>query len=149
MLTVREHIDISAPAERVFDYMDAPAHQATITPSLSESVLVERLPNGGSRARYTYRILGLSFSGEVRATDYVPHERIVWSMTGDLQGTIRWYIEPLDTGCRFTYAATYQVPGPRVLQSLIGPLVRRYNEREIHTLLQNLKQRVESLGTTG
>ena len=149
MLTVREHIDISAPVERVFDYMDTPAHQATITPSLSESVLLERLPNGGSRARYTYRLLGLSFSGEVRATDYVPNERIVWTMTGDLQGTIRWYAEPIETRCRFTYAATYRVPGPRFLQSLTGPLVRRYNEREIRTLLRNLKERLESPRAAG
>lgn len=148
MLTVRDHIDLAVPVERVFNFMDTPAHQATITPSLSESVLVERLPNGGSRARYTYRLLGLSFSGEVRATDYAPPERIVWSMTGDLQGTIRWYVEPLESGCRFTYAATYRIPGPRFLQSLIGPLVRRFNEREIRTLLQNLKERLGSSGAT-
>lgn len=146
MLTVREHIDIVAPVDRVFEFMDTPAHQAEITPSLTQSTLVERLPNGGSRARYTYRILGLSFSGEVRATDYVPDERIVWSMTGDLQGTIRWYFESVDTGCRVTYAATYRIPGPRFLQSLAGPLVRRYNEREVRTLLHNLKERLESSG---
>lgn len=144
MLTVREHTDISAPTGRVFNYMDTPAHQADITPSLTESVLVERLSNGGSRARYAYRILGLSFSGEVRATDYAPEERIVWSMEGDLQGTIRWYFEPVDVGCRVTYAATYQVPGPRFLRPLLRSLVRRYNEREVRTLLQNLRHTLES-----
>jgi len=149
MLTVREHIDIAAPVDRVFAFMDAPAHQAEITPSLSESVLIERLPNGGSWAHYTYRILGLSFTGEVRATDYVPDERIVWSMEGDLQGTIRWYFEPSDAGCRIIYAATYQIPGPRLLRPLTRFLVRRYNEREVSTLLHNLKERLESPGTYG
>jgi hypothetical protein len=76
----------------------------------------------------------------------VPDERIVWSMTGDLQGTIRWYFDPNETGCHFTYAATYRIPGPRFLQSLAGPLVRRYNEREVRTLLQNLQERLESPG---
>jgi uncharacterized membrane protein len=146
MLTVREHINIAVPVDRVFEFMDTPAHQAEITPSLTQSTLVERLPNGGSRARYTYRIFGLSFSGEVRATDYVPDERIVWSMTGDLQGTIRWYFDPNETGCHFTYAATYRIPGPGFLRPLAGPLVRRYNEREVRTLLQNLQERLESPG---
>ena len=146
MLTVREHIDIAAPVSRVFEFMDAPAHQAEITPSLSESTLLERLPNGGSRARYVYRIVGLPFSGEVRATDYVPDERIVWSMTSDLQGTIRWYFESVDLGCRVTYAATYQIPGPRLLRPLARPLVRRYNEREVRTLLRNLKTQLEASG---
>ncbi len=149
MLTVREHIDIAAPVDRVFDYMDTPAHQAAITPSLTESTLIERLPNGGSRARYVYRIFGLSFSGEVHATDYAPHERIVWSMKGDLQGTIRWYFKSTDTesadaACRVTYAATYQIPGPRLFRPLFRTLVRRYNEREVHRLLRNLKERIEA-----
>lgn len=144
MVTVREHIDLSPPVDRVFDFMDAPAHQAWITPSLSDSTLLERLPNGGSRAHYVYRILGLSFSGEVRATDYVPNERIVWSMTGDLQGTLRWYFEPIDGGSRLTYAATYEVPGPSLLRPLARPLIRRYNEREIHALLRNLEAQVTS-----
>jgi len=146
MLTVREHIDIAASVETVFDYMDEPRHQPAITPSLTESHLLERLPNGGSRVRYTYTIFGLSFSGEVRATDYVPNERIVWSMEGDLQGTIRWYFQPLRDGthARFTYAATYALPGPSIVRPLLKPFVRRYNEREVNTLLEHLNTRVES-----
>ncbi len=144
MVTVREHIDIAAPVDRVFAFMNTPAHHAEITPTLSQSTFIEHLPNGGSRARYVYRILGLSFSGEVRATDYVSNERIVWSMQGDLQGTIRWYFEPSESGCRFTYAATHRSPGPRLLRPLARPLVRHYNKREVHALLQNLKGRLES-----
>lgn len=144
MLTVRDHIDISASVETAFAFMDAPANQAEITPSLAQSTLIERLPNGGSRAQYTYRILGLSFSGEVRATDYVPDQRIVWSMQGDLAGTIRWYFEPTDAGARVTYAATYQIPGPGLVEPLVRPLIRRYNEREVRALLRNLKAQVES-----
>jgi uncharacterized membrane protein len=143
MLTVRDHIDIDASVEAVFDYMDEPQNQPEITPSLTQSHLLERLPNGGSRVRYTYTIFGLPFSGEVRATDYVTNERIVWSMEGDLQGTIRWYVQQLnDDHCRFTYAATYALPGPSIVQSLLKPLVRRYNEREVNALLKRLKAQV-------
>jgi len=144
MLTVREHVDIDAPVKMVFDYMDEPSHQPDVTPSLTTSHLLERLPNGGSRVRYTYKILGLSFTGEVHATDYVPNERIVWAMEGDLHGTIRWYFHALDDEqSRFTYAATYALPGPSVLRPLLKPLVRRYNEQEVHSLLQQLKAHME------
>ena len=153
MLTVRKHVDIAAPVEDVFAYMDEPAHQPAITPSLTRSDLVERLPGGGARVRYTYRILGLPLHGEVRATDYVPHERIVWAMSGALRGTIRWYFSPLDAassrrpdGTRFTYAATYTPPGPTLVHPLLAPLVRRYNAREVDRLLQNLRARVVSSG---
>jgi len=144
MLTVREHVDIDAPIEAVFDYMDDPTHQPAITPSLTTSHLLERLSNGGSRVRYVYSILGLSFSGEVRATDYVPNERIVWSMDGDLHGTLRWYFQKLDPErSRFTYAATYALPGPSLLHPILKPLVRRYNEREVHALLRRLQSHLE------
>jgi len=144
MLTVREHIDIDAPVEVVFDYMDEPRRQPEITPSLTSSDLLERLPNGGSHVRYTYKILGLSFSGEVRATDYVSKKRIVWSMDGDLSGTLRWYFQSLENErTRFTYAATYAIPGPSVFRPFLKSLVRRYNEREVHTILERLKTRLE------
>ena len=68
-------------------------------------------------------------------------------MTGDLRGSIRWYLEPEDGGTRFTYAATYAVPGPGVLQPVLTPVVRRYNRSEIATLLQNLKRNVEAPST--
>lgn len=151
MLTVREHVDVNAPVETVFDYMDEPRHQPEITPSLTNSHLLERLPNGGSRVRYTYTIFGVPFSGEVRATDYVPNERIVWSMEGDLKGTIRWYFQSLDRDerTRFTYAATYALPGPSVFHFLLKPLVRRYNEREVPALLERLKACTEQRGELG
>ena len=151
MLTVRKHIDLAAPVGDVFAYMDEPDHQPTLTPSLTRAEFVERRPNGGARVRYTYRLLGLPFHGEVRATDYIPDERIVWAMTGDLRGTIRWYFTPLDAassrrtdGTRFTYAATYVLPGPTVLRPLLLPLVRRYNEREVDRLLQNLEAQLST-----
>jgi len=145
MLTVRDDIVIAASMEAVFEQLDHPEQQPEFTPSLAVSELQERLPNGGSRVRYVYRILGLDFEGEVRATDYAPPERIVWSMTGDLRGTIRWYLEPMPSGTRFTYAATYAVPGPSLLRPLATPLIRRYNERELADLLRRFKHLVENV----
>ncbi|MFP4228334.1 MAG: SRPBCC family protein [Salinivenus sp.] len=139
MLTVRHHVDLPARVEDVFSFMDEPARQTDLTPSLSHSELVERLPNGGARARYVYSLFGLSFRGEVVATDYKPNERIVWALKGDLRGTIRWYFSSLNGGTRFTYAATYAVPGPSVLRPLLAPLVQRYNDREVRRLLKALR----------
>ncbi|PEN14346.1 bacterio-opsin activator [Longibacter salinarum] len=143
MLTVRDDIWIAASPEAVFDYVDVPERQPVFTPSLRRSELIERLPNDGARARYTFSLLGLSLSGEVRATDYEPPERIVFAMTGNLRGSIRWYLDAEDGGTRFTYAATYAVPGPVLLQPLLMPIIRGYNRSEIRTLLHNLKTQVE------
>lgn len=143
MVAVQEQIEISVPRDDVFAYMDAPAHQAEITPSLVRSELIERLPNGGSRAAYTYSFMGIAFEGEVRATTYEPPERIVFAMQGDLEGEIAWTFHALSAAMtRVTYAATYDVPVP-VLKKAAEVVARRYNEREVRTLLANLKDRLE------
>lgn len=144
VLTVRDHIHIDAPPEDVFAFLDTPERQPEVTPSLTASTLIERLDNGGSRVRYTFGLLGWDFTGEVRATDYAPPERIVWSLTGDLHGTLRWYLEPTNGGTTFTYAATYVVPGPAFLRPVLTPLVRRLNHRELRKLLAAVRARVEA-----
>lgn len=143
MLTVRESVYIDASPDDVFAFLDEPARQTSFTPHLTESTEIERLDNGGARARYRYDLYGWALRGEVRAADYVPSERIVWTMSGDLQGTIRWYIDPEDDGSRLTYAATYTVPGPAVLRPLLTPVVERFNQKELRRLLDNLRGQLE------
>lgn len=147
MVRVRDQIDLAVPRSDVFAYMDEPAHQAEITPSLVRSELIERLPNGGSRAAYTYSFLGVAFKGEVRATTYDPPNRIVFDMQGDLGGEIAWTFTALaKERSRLIYEAVYEVPIP-VLQKAAEAVARRYNEREVRTLLANLKDRLETMPT--
>jgi len=133
---------IDAPPETVFAFMDEPANQAAVTPSLAVAERIERLDNGGNRARYVYRMLGVSFDGAVVATSYEPHERIEYELRGDLRGTIALRFEPVDGGTRLTYAGTYDVPSP-LPEWLLAPLVRWYNDREVRGLLANTKDRLE------
>ncbi len=143
MVRVEKSTHIDGPVEDIFRYMDTPENQAEITPSLVESELIERLPNGGSRASWIYKMAGVKLSGEVRATTYAPPARIEFAMTGDLEGRIWWTLEDENSGTRFTYGTEYEIPVP-VLQNVAEAFARRYNEREVETLLRNLKDRLES-----
>jgi len=144
MVHVEDSISIDAPLETVFDYLDTPENQVEITPSLRASELIERLDNGGSHVRFTYSMAGISLDGEVRATTYAPNEQIQFEMTnGPLEGTITWTFDAANDGTRVTYAADYTVPTP-VLQSVAEAFAQRYNQRELQTTLQNLKDRLES-----
>lgn len=135
-------VRIDAPPGEVFAFMDEPANQAAVTPSLAVAERIERLDNGGNRARYVYRMFGITFEGEVVATSYEPDERIEYELRGDLTGTIDLRFEPVDGGTRLTYAGTYDVPGP-LPEWLVAPLVRWYNDREVRRLLANTKARLE------
>jgi carbon monoxide dehydrogenase subunit G len=139
---VESDVHVEVDPETAFEYMDVPEHQAEISPSLSAVETVEELPDGGKRATYTYRMAGVALDGEVEAVVYDPPERIVFEMTGGIEGTIEWTFEPEDGGVRVGYAADYDLPIP-VLDSLAEPFVRAYNERELETTLANLKTRLE------
>jgi uncharacterized membrane protein len=143
MLEVTETVRIDAPVADVFAYMDQPENQPEITPSLSHSETLEELPNGGKRVAYTYTMAGIDLDGEIRATEYDPETRVVWEMTGDLSGEIEWTFEADGDQTVVTYVGRYDIPVP-VLDAVVKPFVRRYNERELRTTLENLRTRVEA-----
>lgn len=142
MPRVEDDIYVDVDPETAFDYMDVPEHQAEISPSLSTVETVEELPGGGKRATYTYRMGSIPLNGEVKAVTYDPPERIVFEMTGGIEGTIEWMFSSEGDGVRIGYAAEYDLPIP-VLDRLAAPFVRKYNERELATTLGNLKTRLE------
>jgi carbon monoxide dehydrogenase subunit G len=133
---------IDRPPEAVFEYMDVPENQARISPRLSSVETLGTLDTGGKRASYTYRLFGLSFDGEVRGIEHEPPERIVFELTGDIEGRIEWTFEPVERGTRVTYAVTYDLDLPPLLGRLLGPLADRFNRRELETTLENLNERL-------
>jgi uncharacterized membrane protein len=142
MVTVSETVRIDAPLSEVFAYMDQPENQPEISPSLVRSETVAELPNGGKRVVYTYEMAGVELDGYIEAVEYEPESHIHWEMTGDLEGEITWEFEADGDGTVVTYASTYDVPVP-VLDAVVAPFVKRYNERELRTTLANLQTRLE------
>jgi carbon monoxide dehydrogenase subunit G len=86
---------------------------------------------------------GVGLDGEVAATVHDPPERIVFEMSGGIEGTIEWTFEAEGDGVRVGYAADYHLPVP-ALDRLAEPFLRAYNERELETTLANLKTRLET-----
>lgn len=142
MVEVTRSIRIGVPVETVFAYMDRTENQPEITPSLTRSEPLAKLPNGGKRVAYTYTMAGIGLDGHIEAVEYEPEQRIRWEMTGDLTGTIEWTFEKDGDETVVIYSAEYDIPVP-VLDAVVGPFVRRYNERELRTTLENLRTRLE------
>ncbi len=133
---------VDRPPEAVFEYMDVPENQARISPRLSAVETTGTLDNGGKRADYTYRLFGLRFGGEVRGIVHEPPERIVFEMTGDIEGRIEWTFEPVSEGTRVTYAASYDLGLSPLLRRLLGPFADRFNQRELEATLERLTKRL-------
>ena len=142
MISVSEDILIDAPVERVYEYMDDPHNHAEVTPSITDVRNVEHLENGGKRLEHTYTMAGVGVDGELEEVEHIEDELMRFEMRGELEGEIELTFEGEDGGTRLTYTAEYGVP-TKVLEKLVEPFVRRYNERELRTTLENVKARLE------
>ena len=155
-------VTIDAPIERVFLFMNRPENQARITPALSQVESLEVLDNGGKRASYVYSMGPVGLTGEVRAIEFEPNERIVFEMTGDLSGTIEWTFEPAGQTTEddeatangedidrttVTYSAEYDLPtvlSLPVVSDIVDRAATPYNRRQLEATLSNLRQQVET-----
>jgi uncharacterized membrane protein len=146
MISISEDIVIDAPVERVYEYMDDPHNHEEVTPSITDVRNVEHLENDGKRLEHTYKMAGVGVDGELEEVEHVENEVMRFEMRGELEGEIELTFEEVeedgDTRTRLTYTAEYDVP-TKVLEKLVEPFVRRYNERELRTTLENVKARLE------
>jgi carbon monoxide dehydrogenase subunit G len=142
MAAVSESIWIGRPVETVFSYLDDPRNHAEISPSISNIRNVEPLENGGKQLEHTYEMAGVGIDGELIEQIHEDEERMRFEMGGRLTGEIDLEFTPRDDGTEVTYSAEYDIPG-RVLSKVATPLIERYNERELQTTLENLKEELE------
>ncbi|MFB6177846.1 MAG: SRPBCC family protein [Halobaculum sp.] len=143
MVEVSESVVVHAPREAVFAFVDRPDNQVAVTPALTGVADVQSKPDGGKRLLYGYRVFGIVFTGALETTTYDPPERLVFEMTGDIEGEIRWTLDALDEDrTRFTYAADYDLSW-LPLYRLLQPLLRWYNRRELRRAVENTREAVE------
>jgi uncharacterized protein YndB with AHSA1/START domain len=140
---VEKTITIDAPVEKVFAYVDDPANLVEVWTSLVEVKDVERLPGGGSKFGWVYKMAGVRFDGVAEAVEYVPNRHIVSKSEGGVSSTITWEFEPEGSGTKVTNVADYTVNLP-VLRKLADSFLVKLNEHEGEVLLANLKARMEA-----
>ena len=143
MFSARDTIHVDADVATVFEFMDDPHNHAAVTPRLTGVRDIEPLENGGKRLSFTYRMAGMGIDGELVQTVHEPDERMCFEMRGRLEGTITLEFEPDGDGTALTYAAEYDLP-ENALTSLGEPVVRRFNERQLHATLENVAERFAS-----
>lgn len=144
METIRRSVRIAAPVERVYDWLGDPQHLVEIWPSLVEVANVEPGPEGFRHFDWTYKMAGVRFHGHSRLVDAErPRLRITHNEEG-IPSTFRWTHEARGDGAtELTLEVEYEIPVP-LLGRLAAPFIRRLNERELVTMLENARERLES-----
>ena len=142
MIKTVKTINIKAPVEKVFDYISEPTNLPEIWPSLVEIKDVQKLPSGGTRNRWVYKMAGILLEGTSEETEYVPNQRIVSKTKGGVESTQTWMFQPEAGGTKVTLEVEYTVPIP-VLGKLAEAIIVKMNEHEGELILANLKARME------
>jgi uncharacterized membrane protein len=127
MITVTETVDIQAPAEGVFAYVDDVRHVgwhmterssiAMMGSRLELEILSEQPTGLGATYRYFGTMMGLSINFAKSVTRYIPTREKIWRTIGEPRLVIissyemRLAVEPLSTSSsRLTISITYELP---------------------------------------
>jgi uncharacterized membrane protein len=133
-------IEITAPAERVFDVYADVEHWPDWTPSVTS---VHRLDPGplrvGARARVRQPRLPVAVW---EVTDLVPGRSFTWVARGPgLRTTGSHQVEPTEVPGRVRVVATLEQAGP--LGAVVGLLSRRLTERYLQMEVRGIKAHCE------
>jgi uncharacterized membrane protein len=142
MARAKRSININAPVDKVFAYIDDPTNGPEWMPSLTEVSDVSG-SGVGQHYRWKWKMVGVPLAGESSVTEHVPNERVVSENKGGVTSTWMDILEPHGDGTTLTIDVDYTIPIP-VLGKLAEKLVLKRNERELELALENVKDTLES-----
>ncbi|MGZ3422541.1 MAG: SRPBCC family protein [Polyangiales bacterium] len=143
MAKLRKSISIHAPVDRVFDYAANADNVPEYWPSMIEVSNKKDLPSGGHEFDWTYKMAGMRFHGHSTPIEYEQNRRLTVRNEKGIESTLVWSFEGENGGMRLTLEVEYQIP-PTLLGKLAQPFILKLNERELDSVLENIKAITEA-----
>lgn len=160
MTTVTEVVEIEAPAERVFGYVDDMRNvgwhmtdrssMAMLGSRLKLEILSEQSTGLGATYRYSGKMMGLALDFSESVTKYVPNREKVWHTVGTPRLLIidnyemRIAVEPLSaTASRLAISITYALPRSPLWRVIGSLLARPYSRWCLRQMVGDAKRSLE------
>ena len=143
MAKLDRSVTIDAPIEKVFQFVEDPSNFPEVWPSMMEVKDVERLPSGGRKFSWVYKMAGVKLEGTSETIEYEENRRIVSETKGGIQSKFVWSFAPEGDGTTLHVDMEYTVPVP-VVGKLAESVIVKMNEREASALVSNIKDRMEA-----
>ncbi|MGZ6143256.1 MAG: SRPBCC family protein [Myxococcales bacterium] len=142
MAKIHKTITISAPVDKVYNYVTAPENLPVFWPSMVEVSNIKADKTGVSSFDWVYKMGGIKFKGHSNPTEVNPNHHVTMRNDSGIPSTFNWNYEAKGaTTTEITLDVDYTVP---VLGKLGEPFVRRLNEHEAEIMLNNLKAHFEA-----
>ena len=138
-------IDISAPADAVWEYVSDPERYLHFMSGVTRWEVVSDEPRGlGARYRMLFRAGSAEVGGLIEVIEYVECRDVAWTSVTGLDQRGRWRLRERDAGrTHVELRLSYGVAGAGLFGSLAervaAPTVRGHLERTV----QQLKRQVE------
>ena len=149
MKKIKRTIQIKAPVQRVYDFLTQPTNLTSIWPNMVSVSNVVPSKGGAHDFDWEFKMVGFHFKGHAKTEEAQPGKLVRLRNEAGIPSTFLWTYEGLDgAGTRLSLDLEYTIPAP-VIGKLAEVLVAKMNERDIDTLLANLKDVMEAGIATG
>ncbi|MCB8839420.1 SRPBCC family protein [Aurantimonas sp. VKM B-3413] len=120
----RDEWQVEAPPEQVWDLISRPASYPEWWPIYRRAEVLKDTSGVGSEARLTFKVLlPYSLTITTRTTRSEPPRVAEGTVTGELDGTWRWTLQPHATGTRVIFEET--VSTNKWILNLLAPIAHR------------------------
>lgn len=142
MARIHKSIEIKAPIEKVYTYLDDPRNSPEWITNMIE---VNDVKGSGTGAHYkwAWKMAGMKFQGENTNIEDVPNKRIVVKSKGGIDSTWDFKLERRENVTTLDLDVDYSIPVP-VLGKLAENLILKRNDRDLDTAMMNLKDKLET-----
>ncbi|MEW5941703.1 MAG: SRPBCC family protein [Chloroflexota bacterium] len=143
MVKLHKSITINAPIDKVFAFMDDPAHLPEIWPSMLEVKDVTPAAAGGSNFGWVYKMAGMRFEGASETTEHETNKHTQTRSVKGIESKFDWNYKAHNGSTDLEVDIEYNVPIP-LIGKLAESFIVKQNEHEADTLLANLKDQMET-----
>ena len=138
MARIDKEIVVNSSIDRVFSYISKPSNWPEFWPSLIAIDDMQPLPEGGYKAKYEYKMVGIRFNGTGEYTEFITNQWIVVKTKGGIQSTITITVRSKSAKTRLTLTIEYKIP-ILLLGKLAEFIILKLNDQEAELVMQNLQ----------
>ena len=144
MKRILRTVEINASADRIYEFLMQPTNLPSIWPNMVSVSNIVPGAGGASDFDWEFKMAGMSFKGRTITDEAQPGKLARVHNEHGIPSTFLWTYESLDgTGTRLKLDLQYSIPTP-LIGKLAEVLVAKLNERDIDSMLANLKDFMEN-----
>lgn len=144
MVSIEKDITIHAPVADVFKWVKWGPNFVGVWPNLIRSVEFKQDKNGLGVHKTVYNMVGIEIESTSCEVESIQSKKIVSKSGSPTHSTITFKFEEISEGTIVTLSIDYEIP-LIVLRGLAKKIISRIIEKNIDTLLVNMKREIETL----